>query len=67
MSMVEDFVVERDEVEVMNEDPVAVEEEENTDLLIPSLDEELQEEDQPVAHYALSCMQRLQTRTAHVL
>ena len=33
MSMVEDFVVERDEVEVMNEDPVAVEEEENTDLL----------------------------------
>ena len=50
MSMVEDFVVERDEVEVMNEDPVAVEEEENTDLLIPSLDEELQEEEHPVAH-----------------
>ena len=50
MSMVEGFVVERDEVEVMNEDPVAVEEEENTDLLIPSLDEELQEEEHPVAH-----------------
>ena len=29
---------------------VAVEEEENTDLLIPSLDEELQEEEHPVAH-----------------
>ena len=48
--MVEDFVVERDEVEVKNEGPVAVEEEENTDLLLPSLDEELQEEEHPAAH-----------------